>query len=277
MYGAPLHLHHVKLSFYLDTLRADSGAIRVIPGTNFFNENFATNLRKRINEPEKIASEFGVPDRELPSVPIETDPGDVVAWDFRTIHASFYGGRRRRLFSINFRERAPQDEYHRPGGAHAAPTPRVSSRPAGARALRDELPKGIVLDAIARSRGWSRASDPTIELRLGRLRHAAFGDRPYLRLFDAGPRSDGRSALGNNDSRAPSGSSSAERCRTHLRARLRGAPTRRSGRSALVDGIDGPSPYGGASAVRSPSRPDHRGSIPCHSTRSRRRVCGGPG
>jgi hypothetical protein len=108
MYGAPLHLHHVKLSFYLDTLREDSGAIRVIPGTNFFNENFALNLRKRIWDPTKIASEFGVPDRELPSFPIETDPGDVVAWDFRTIHASFYGGKRRRLFSINFRERAAE-------------------------------------------------------------------------------------------------------------------------------------------------------------------------
>jgi Phytanoyl-CoA dioxygenase (PhyH) len=110
MYGAPLHLHHVKVSFYLDPLRANSGAIRVIPGTNFFNEDFARNLRKRIKEPERIASEFGVDDRELPSVVLETDPGDIVVWDFRTIHASFYGSTRRRLFSINFRERVPQDE-----------------------------------------------------------------------------------------------------------------------------------------------------------------------
>ena len=27
----------------------------------------------------------------------------MIAWDFRTIHASFNGGERRRLFSINFR------------------------------------------------------------------------------------------------------------------------------------------------------------------------------
>jgi hypothetical protein len=110
-YGAPLHLHHVKLSFYLDTLREDSGAIRVIPGTNFFNEDFALSIRKRIREPEHIAREFGVDDRDIPSVALETDPGDVVVWDFRTIHASFYGGKRRRLFSINFRERtAPPDQ-----------------------------------------------------------------------------------------------------------------------------------------------------------------------
>jgi hypothetical protein len=104
IYGAPMHLHHVKLSFYLDQLRADSGAIRVMPGTNFFNEQFALAVRKHIKDVSKIEDEFGVPDRGLPSVVLETDPGDVVVWDFRTIHASFYGGKRRRLFSINFRE-----------------------------------------------------------------------------------------------------------------------------------------------------------------------------
>ena len=111
IYGAPMDVHHVKISFYLDTLREDSGAIRVIPGTNFFNEAFAVNVRRRINDPDLIASTFGVDDRELPSVALETDPGDIVVWDFRTIHASFYGGTRRRLFSINFRERpVPKNE-----------------------------------------------------------------------------------------------------------------------------------------------------------------------
>jgi len=104
IYGASLDVHHVKLSFYLDTLRADSGAIRVIPGTNIFTESFARNVRRRINDPTNIANEFGVDDRDLPSVTLETDPGDVVVWDFRTIHASFNGRERRRLFSINFRE-----------------------------------------------------------------------------------------------------------------------------------------------------------------------------
>jgi Phytanoyl-CoA dioxygenase (PhyH) len=103
MYGAPLHLHHVKLSFYLDRLRADSGAIRVIPGTNFFNETFAKKLRRKLLDPDNIRNEFGVDGREIPSVPLETDPGDLVVWDFRTVHASYHGGVRRRLFSINFK------------------------------------------------------------------------------------------------------------------------------------------------------------------------------
>jgi ectoine hydroxylase-related dioxygenase (phytanoyl-CoA dioxygenase family) len=103
MYGAPLHLHHVKLSFYLDRLRADSGAIRVIPGTNFFNETFAKTVRRKLLDPDNIRNEFGVDGREIPSVPLETDPGDLVVWDFRTVHASYHGGVRRRLFSINFK------------------------------------------------------------------------------------------------------------------------------------------------------------------------------
>jgi ectoine hydroxylase-related dioxygenase (phytanoyl-CoA dioxygenase family) len=103
-YGAPLRIKHLKLSFYLDPLTAESGAIRVIPGTNFFTDPFAKAIRRRTNDPTRIAEEFGVDPRDLPSVALETQPGDLVAWDFRTIHASYYGNERRRLFSINFRE-----------------------------------------------------------------------------------------------------------------------------------------------------------------------------
>jgi Phytanoyl-CoA dioxygenase (PhyH) len=103
-YGAPMLIHHVKLSFYLDRLRADSGAIRVIPGTQHFRETFATALRNNFREPAQIEDEFGVDARDIPSFAIETDPGDLVVWDFRTIHASYYGQVGRRLFSINYRE-----------------------------------------------------------------------------------------------------------------------------------------------------------------------------
>jgi hypothetical protein len=107
-YSAPMSIHHVKVSFYLDQLRGDSGAIRVIPGTNFFQEKFARALRSRMNDVSKIEDEFGVDARELPSVVLDTDPGDVVVWDFRTIHASFNGNKGRRLFSINFREKGAE-------------------------------------------------------------------------------------------------------------------------------------------------------------------------
>jgi hypothetical protein len=107
IYGAPLAQYHVKLSFYLDPLRADTGAIRMIPGTNHHLTDFATTLVGKLQRPEDIEQTFGVRWDEIPSHTLETDPGDLVVWTFRTIHASFGGNARRRLFSMSFREPAP--------------------------------------------------------------------------------------------------------------------------------------------------------------------------
>jgi len=102
-YGAPLTRRHVKLSFYLDSLHGESGAIRMIPGTNHHRTPYAKALRANLEDPRGIAETYGVEPNEIPSWTLSSEPGDVIAWDFRTIHASFNGGERRRLFSINFR------------------------------------------------------------------------------------------------------------------------------------------------------------------------------
>jgi hypothetical protein len=104
IYAAPLQQYHLKLSFYLDPLRAESGAIRFIPGTNHYETMFARVLRRDLQTPQTVVDTFGVDPRDVPSWPVETDPGDLVIWNFRTIHGSFGGGTRRRLFSINFRQ-----------------------------------------------------------------------------------------------------------------------------------------------------------------------------
>jgi hypothetical protein len=102
-YGAPLTRRHLKLSFYLDPLHGESGAIRMIPGTNHFRTPYAKMLRQNLEDPRGVADVYGVDVRDIPAFTLESEPGDLVAWDFRTIHASFNGGERRRLFSINFR------------------------------------------------------------------------------------------------------------------------------------------------------------------------------
>ncbi len=104
IYGAPLSQLHIKLSFYLEPLLSDTGAIRVIPGTSHQTSEFARYLRRDIEDTTTIFDRFGVSDRNIPSVPLETTPGDLVMWNYRTIHASFHGGIRRRLFSVSFRE-----------------------------------------------------------------------------------------------------------------------------------------------------------------------------
>lgn len=113
-YGAPMTQLHIKLSLYLDPLHGENGAIRVIPGTNFWESEYADAVRTGVYEPDQIESFFGVKPDQVPSWTLESEPGDLIVWNFRTVHASFNGGERRRLFSINFREElAPDDEAGR--------------------------------------------------------------------------------------------------------------------------------------------------------------------
>jgi ectoine hydroxylase-related dioxygenase (phytanoyl-CoA dioxygenase family) len=95
---------HVKLLFYLDPVRADSGSLRVVPGTHHFRGTSARTLREKVEDPTAIDDEFGIDARDLPSVPLVSDPGDLLVCDFRTIHASFHGGMRRRPFTMNYRQ-----------------------------------------------------------------------------------------------------------------------------------------------------------------------------
>jgi hypothetical protein len=106
-YSAPMTQLHVKLSFYLDPLHGESGAIRMIPGTNHWRSPYATMLRRDLDTPQSTRETFGVEVQDIPSWTLESEPGDLIIWSFRTIHGSFSGGERRRLFSVNFREVVP--------------------------------------------------------------------------------------------------------------------------------------------------------------------------
>mgnify|MGYP001248665564 FL=1 len=105
IYGSPLHVRHIKLAFYLDSLDGDSGAPRVIPGTNHWQDPFAVSVRTACEEHIGTLEEvYGVPGPELPGVTLDVEPGDLLLWEYRTVHASYNGLDRRRLFTVNFRE-----------------------------------------------------------------------------------------------------------------------------------------------------------------------------
>jgi hypothetical protein len=102
VYGAADGVEHIKLSFYLDELRRETGALRVIPGSQH-QGSYATELYKGIaRDPGLVAEKLGVAIDEIPSSTIEVRPGDLIVGNFRTMHASFNGGVRRRLFTMNF-------------------------------------------------------------------------------------------------------------------------------------------------------------------------------
>ncbi|GAB5450188.1 MAG: hypothetical protein Hals2KO_05160 [Halioglobus sp.] len=104
VYHSPLQQFHIKLLFYLDPLTADNGALRVLPGTHYYQDSYVKKVLSGQGFPDRMEDVFGIPADALPATPIETQPGDVIVLNFRTVHASFAGSEKRRLLNMNYRE-----------------------------------------------------------------------------------------------------------------------------------------------------------------------------
>ena len=83
----------VKFITYLDPVTASTGALRVIPGSHLLEGR----ERERFNETVEA-----MPSLKVPCQAIDTEPGDVIAFDIRTYHASFGGSKNRRSFNMDF-------------------------------------------------------------------------------------------------------------------------------------------------------------------------------
>lgn len=101
--------HHVgeylKVAFYLDPVGRDTGCLRVIPGTHRLqnqppagSDDPGWDARQARNCREL----WGIEPQDVPSIPLESRPGDVVAFNHNLMHASFGGSARRRMFTMNF-------------------------------------------------------------------------------------------------------------------------------------------------------------------------------
>jgi hypothetical protein len=99
-------LRHVKIAFYLDPLTADTGALRVMPGSHKIEDTYALALEKLVRESD---THLGVSGQQIPAIALETQPGDIVCFQHNTKHAAFGGGGRRRMFTINLSQRYPDD------------------------------------------------------------------------------------------------------------------------------------------------------------------------
>ncbi len=107
--GELLSYHLIKIALYLDPVRKDSGCLRVIPGSH--REPYHSSLkllrRHRADPPEYP---YGLTGDQIPADPLESDPGDVVLFNQALWHASFGGGSRRRMFTLNFTAPPTTDE-----------------------------------------------------------------------------------------------------------------------------------------------------------------------
>ncbi len=84
---------HLKVVLYLDPVRADSGCLSVLPGSQF------AAFRKRIDRygDDILSLGKGVPG----TYPIESDPGDAVVFNIKLHHAAFGDNPRRGIY-LNF-------------------------------------------------------------------------------------------------------------------------------------------------------------------------------
>jgi hypothetical protein len=80
----------VKFAIYLQPVRAETGALRVLPGSHRqcpWSLEFFAGMQQR-------------PIAEVPAHALESDPGDVVAFDLRLWHASRGGAADRRMCTV---------------------------------------------------------------------------------------------------------------------------------------------------------------------------------
>jgi hypothetical protein len=100
---------HLKIAFYLDPVTADTGALRVIPGSHHGGDAYAALLERALPH---VASDsvLRLEGPSVPAVALETIPGDLVVFDHRIKHAAFGGGRKRRMFTTNWIAGASTDE-----------------------------------------------------------------------------------------------------------------------------------------------------------------------
>lgn len=99
-------VQHIKIAYYLDPLTRNTGCLRVIPGSHKIGDNFAEALN---NEIMVSAKSWNLEGRDVPAIALETQPGDVLVFNHNTKHASFGGNGWRRMFTMNFCERYPDE------------------------------------------------------------------------------------------------------------------------------------------------------------------------
>ena len=99
-------LMSIKIAFYLDPLTRDTGALRVIPGSHRVGEQYADDIERDIRDSGKI---WGLSGRDVPAVALETTPGDIVVFNHNLKHAAFGGSGWRRMYTMNFCCRYPED------------------------------------------------------------------------------------------------------------------------------------------------------------------------
>ena len=110
--GTHKPMTHGKVAMYFDSLRKESGCLRVIPGSH--RRPFGSDLAPIYHEadqPQPMV--FGVADEDIPSVALESDPGDVIVFTEPVFHGAFGSKIGRLQITAEFNSNPTSDEQVR--------------------------------------------------------------------------------------------------------------------------------------------------------------------
>ena len=111
----PEGLTHLKVAFYLQPVRADTGCLRVLPGSHFppmrdrmdlWYERHGNTIVSKAKESDTIAWPA--------AIALESDPGDAVIFNVNVYHAAVGDSADRRVIYINYiqKPRTPEHEEY---------------------------------------------------------------------------------------------------------------------------------------------------------------------
>jgi hypothetical protein len=101
----------VKFAVYFDKLTADNGALRLVPGSHHPEQNARLAAYRNRQLPVRTDAEAAAYQASIPGYVAATSPGDVVAFDLHTWHASL-GGRDRLAWTAVY-QRCPETSEER--------------------------------------------------------------------------------------------------------------------------------------------------------------------
>ena len=104
--GKPPRIFY-KMALYLDPIDGDTGALRVIPGSHRYGDQYAESLQQMLQQSQETLGIYGA---DVPAVTLTSKPGDVVVFNQNTKHSAWGGSARRRMFTINCTARYEPDE-----------------------------------------------------------------------------------------------------------------------------------------------------------------------
>ena len=105
-----LQYRRIKIMIYLQSMRKDTGALRVIPGSHHASLHRLL-LPLQGQKKQTCPDAYGVEGHDLPCATLEVDPGDVVVFDHYLFHAVYGKQEMRRYIALKFAAK-PETEVH---------------------------------------------------------------------------------------------------------------------------------------------------------------------